>query len=265
MRWTLGIRGPAGPEVMTLGCPPGRPQLSSSAGRSSPRRRATAAPSGRTPTWPLLGARGELAHAAIAGAADPAGGRGCVQPRGRGDRRGGAAAGGIAHRGPAQDRRGRGGPDPAVAAVRAAERGRGRPGRPPLADGRRRPGPQRLHGAAGPRRAHRRGVDPGPAGGLLRDHHRLHRVPQRLPGCSADGGRPRRPVPRQRPLPDRPDRRRHPGRAAPRRAPVRSRRGGAVRARRGQLRGLGGAAGHPAGPAATRTGRGPVHHLGRHR
>jgi MFS family permease len=34
---------------------------------------------------------------------------------------------------------------------------------------------------------------------------------------------------------------------------------------RGQLRGLGGAAGHPAGPAATRTGRGPVHHPGRHR
>jgi hypothetical protein len=33
---------------------------------------------------------------------------------------------------------------------------------------------------------------------------------------------------------------------------------------RGQLRGFGGTAGHPARPAATRTGRGPVRHPGRH-
>src|SRR5215216_1396540 len=126
--------------------------------------------------------------------------------------------------------------------------GRSRPGGPPAADGRRRPGTGGQPGRPDRGRAGRAGLDPGAGGAVLRQRHRRDGVRHRLAVDPADGGRTRGAASGQRLAADGRVRRQRVARPGAGRRAVRGRGGRPVRRRRRQLRRLGPAAGHPPGP-----------------
>src|SRR5215218_1645565 len=229
----------------------------------------TTSPAGDTPAGERTvdGERGPHGASSGAAAGHPARRRGGVEPRRRGDVGGGAPAGRVGHPRPTGHRRRRGGLVAPVAAVRPGQRGGGRPGGPPAADGRRRPGPGGQPGRPDRGRAGRAGLDPGAGGAVLRQRRRRDGVRHRLAVDPADGGRPRGAASGQRLAADGRVRRQRVARPGPGRRAVRGRGGRPVRRRRRQLRRLGPAAGHPPGPVpGGRPGRRPPPHpAGGHR